>query len=172
MILVHGSHEKLSLVDEASASYDPDNFLLQACVSLMNQHISESMLSNTGPVAVVKRYLDRLEASDVEAIVALFTEDAQVVSPFLGRMSPRPFFDKVRDASGQSRIEVLDILLSAQGASRAMAYFVYHWQLRDGTEVRFDCVDVFDFDEQSRIQRMTIVYDTHPVRALVGDKYA
>lgn len=172
MILVHGSHEKLSLVDEAAASYDPANFLLQACVPLMNQYISESTLPDAGNVAVVKCYLDRLEASDVEAIVALFTEDAQVVSPFLGCMSPRPFFDKVRDASGQSRIEVLDILLSAQGASRAMAYFVYHWQLRDGTEVRFDCVDVFDFNEQGRIQRMTIVYDTHPVRALVGDKYA
>ncbi|TXD65624.1 nuclear transport factor 2 family protein, partial [Mitsuaria sp. TWR114] len=87
----------------------------------MNQHISVSTMPDTGHVAVVKRYLDRLEASDVEGIVALFTEDAQVVSPFLGCMSPRPFFDKVRDASGQSRIEVLDILLSAQGASRAMA---------------------------------------------------
>lgn len=172
MILVHGSHEKLSLVDEALASYHPANFLPQACVPLMNQHISESTLPDAGHVAVVERYLDRLETSDVEGIVALFTEDAQVVSPFLGRMSPRPFFEKVRDASAQSRIEVLDILLSAQGASRAMAYFVYHWQLRDGTEVRFDCVDVFDFNEQGRIQRMTIVYDTHPVRALVGDKYA
>ena len=127
-----------------------------------------------GPVQAqgVPRAVFRTTPSDVEGIVDLFTEDAQVVSPFLGHMSPRPFFDKVRDASGQSRIEVLDILLSAQGASRAMAYFVYHWQLRDGTEVRFDCVDVFDFNEQGRIQRMTIVYDTHPVRALVGDKYA
>ena len=172
MILVHGSHEKLSLVQGLLASYDPANFPLQACAVLMNQQISESTVPDAGHVAVIERYLDRLEASDVEGIVALFTEDAQVVSPFLGRMSPRPFFEKVRDASGQSRIEVLDILLSARGASRAMAYFVYHWQLRDGTEVRFDCVDVFDFNEQGRIQRMTIVYDTHPVRALVGDKYA
>jgi len=138
----------------------------------MNQHISESTASGAGYVAVIERYLTCLEASDVEGIVAQFAEDAQVVSPFLGRMSPRPFFEKVRDASGQSRIEVLDILLSARGAARAMAYFVYHWQLRDGTEVRFDCVDVFEFTDEGRIQRMTIVYDTHPVRALVGDKYA
>ena len=172
MILVHGSHEKLSLVQGVLASYDPANFSLQACAVLMNQQISESTVADAGHVAVIERYLDRLEASDVEGIVALFTEDAQVVSPFLGRMSPRPFFEKVREASGQSRIEVLDILLSARGAPRAMEYFVYHWQLRDGTEVRFDCVDVFDFNEQGRIQRMTIVYDTHPVRALVGDKYA
>lgn len=144
----------------------------EACAPVMNQHISESTASGAGYVAVIERYLTCLEASDVEGIVAQFAEDAQVVSPFLGRMSPRPFFEKVRDASGQSRIEVLDILLSARGAARAMAYFVYHWQLRDGTEVRFDCVDVFEFTDEGRIQRMTIVYDTHPVRALVGDKYA
>ena len=78
----------------------------------------------------------------------------------------------VRDASGQSRIETLDILVSAQGAARAVGYFIYHWQLKDGSMVHFGCADVFDFDPEGRIARMTIVYDTHPIRAEVGDKYA
>ena len=68
-----------------------------------------------------------------------------------------------------ARLEAGDVagmaaLLSADGR-------VYHWQLKDGTFVDFNCADVFDFDEQGRITCMTIVYDTHPVRAQVGNKY-
>jgi hypothetical protein len=104
-------------------------------------------------------------------MAALFSDDAQVFSPFLGWMRPQPFFTQVVGASGQSRIETLDILVSAQGAPRAIGYFIYHWQLKDGSVVHFHCADVFDFDAQGRIARMIIVYDTHPVRAEVGNKY-
>jgi hypothetical protein len=38
--------------------------------------------------------------------------------------------------------------------------------------VRFECVDVFEFDENAIIERMIIVYDTYPIRSTVGDKYA
>jgi hypothetical protein len=30
----------------------------------------------------------------------------------------------------------------------------------------------FEFDENGVIAKMTIVYDTHPIRGTVGDKYA
>jgi hypothetical protein len=62
--------------------------------------------------------------------------------------------------------------VSTTGAPRATGYFVYDWGLKDGSAVRFECVDVFDFDAQGRIERMMIVYDTHPIRSEVGDKYA
>lgn len=127
---------------------------------------------NSPYVDSVVQYLAHLERGDVDALSALFSANAQVFLPFLGWMSPHPFFTKVRDASGQSRIETLDILVSAQGAARAMGYFIYHWQLKDASMVHFGCADMFDFDPEGRIARMTIVYDTHPIRAEVGDKYA
>ncbi len=74
----------------------------------------------------IRRYLACLEASDVAGLTALFAPDAEVDSPFLGRMRPEPFFTKVRDASGQSRIETHDILVSAAGHARATGYFTYH----------------------------------------------
>lgn len=129
------------------------------------------LAASTSYAETIEQYLARLERGDVEAITALFSDDAQVFSPFLGWMSPRPFFEKVRDASGQSQIETIDILVSARNAPRAVGYFVYHWQLKDGGMVHFNCADIFDFDAQGRIACMTIVYDTHPVRAEVGNKY-
>ncbi|KVO02310.1 polyketide cyclase [Burkholderia ubonensis] len=120
----------------------------------------------------VDAYLKALERGDTAAICALFTPDARIFSPFLGWMEPGPFFEKVKSASGQSRITPIDICVSATGARRATGYFVYDWGLKDGSSVRFECVDVFEFDDSGLIERMVIVYDTHPVRSAVGDKYA
>jgi hypothetical protein len=45
--------------------------------------------------------------------------------------------------------------------------------LSDATVTRFTCVDVFEFRSGSScISSMQIVYDTHPLREQVGDKYA
>ncbi|KVT60982.1 polyketide cyclase [Burkholderia ubonensis] len=120
----------------------------------------------------VDAYLKALERGDTAAICALFTPDARIFSPFLGWMEPGPFFEKVESASGQSRITPIDICVSATGARRATGYFVYDWGLKDGSSVRFECIDVFEFDDSGLIERMVIVYDTHPVRSAVGDKYA
>lgn len=120
----------------------------------------------------VRTYLQALEQGDPTAICALFAPDARIFSPFLGWMQPEPFFAKVAAASGESRITLIDICVSTTGAPRATGYFVYDWGLKDGSAVRFECVDVFDFDAQGRIERMMIVYDTHPIRSEVGDKYA
>jgi hypothetical protein len=119
----------------------------------------------------VRTYLKELERGDVAAICALFTPDARIVSPFLGCIQPAPFFAKVSAASGQSRITPIDICVSATGAPRATGYFIYDWALKDGSSVRFECVDVFEFDVNGLIERMVIVYDTHPIRSTVGDKY-
>lgn len=81
-------------------------------------------------------------------------------------------FSKVAAASGESKITPIDICVSASGARRATGYFIYDWGLKDGSAARFECVDVFEFDTAGLIERMIIVYDTHPIRSTVGDKYA
>lgn len=120
----------------------------------------------------IRTYLQELDKGDMAAICSLFSPDAQVFSPFLGWMHPKPFFEKVSAASGQSKITLIDICVSATGAPRATGYFVYDWGLKDGSAVRFECVDVFEFDDEGFIERMKIVYDTYPIRSTVGDKYA
>nr|WP_218884261.1 nuclear transport factor 2 family protein [Burkholderia guangdongensis] len=120
----------------------------------------------------VRSYLKALERGDVAAICALFTPDARIFSPFLGWMQAAPFFAKVNEASGESTITPIDICVSTTGSRRATGYFIYDWVLKDGSAVRFECVDVFEFDANGLIERMKIVYDTYPIRSTVGDKYA
>lgn len=129
--------------------------------------------STEGMVAVVERYLRCLHEGRTAEIVTLFAPGGDVLSPFLGRVPAADFFPKLAESSTKSVITPHDILASAQGHRRVCGFFRYDWTLKDGTTVTFECADLFDFlPAEDRINRMTILYDTHPIRQQVGDKYA
>lgn len=131
------------------------------------------MDNNSPRLATVRRYLRCLHASDTEGLIACFAPEGYVVSPFLGTMKARPFFTKLAESSQQSVITPIDLFESTSHARpRVAAYFRYDWTLKDGKVVTFTCVDVFEFDAEALITTMNIVYDTHPIREEVGDKYA
>jgi hypothetical protein len=120
----------------------------------------------------VRKYLQALEASDADKAAALFTPNGWVQSPFLGRIPVRNYIAKVAAASSASDLTVHDVLVSAEGHMRAVAYYLYNWQLKDGSKVAFECADVFNFDpETGRIASVVLVYDTHLVRDVVENRY-
>jgi hypothetical protein len=120
----------------------------------------------------VRKYLLALEAGDPEKAASLFVPDGWVQSPFLGRLPVREYVAKVARASSGAKLTVYDVLVSAEGHLRAVAYYLYDWSLKDGSNVSFDCTDVFNFDPNSgRIQSIVLVYDTQPVRDVVENKY-
>lgn len=125
-------------------------------------------------VNAVKTYLTHLNASNTDGLIAAFEEDGIVQSPFSGEVRAKAFFPQLSAASNASVITLLDLFSSVQPnaqQTRVAAYFRYDWTLNDGKSVCFDCVDVFTFRKTSAlIQRMQIVYDTHPLRGMVGDK--
>ncbi len=120
----------------------------------------------------VHKYLAALEAGDPERAAALFVPQGWVQSPFLGKLPVRAYVAKVASASKGSRLTVHDVLVSAEGHLRAVAYYLYDWTLNDGSHVAFDCADVFNFDsETGKIESIVLVYDTQPVRGVVEHKY-
>jgi ketosteroid isomerase-like protein len=120
----------------------------------------------------VRKYLAALEAGDADKAAALFVKSGWVQSPFLGQLPVRDFVKKVASASSGAKLTVHDVLVSAEGHLRAVAYYLYDWSLKDGTRVSFDCADVFNFDEDTgHIKSIVLVYDTHPVRGVVEQKY-
>jgi hypothetical protein len=120
----------------------------------------------------VRKYLKALETSDADKAAALFTAEGWVQSPFLGRLPVRDYIAKVAAASSSSELTVYDVLVSAEGHTRAVAYYLYDWRLKDGSKVAFECADVFNFDPQTgHIASVVLVYDTHLVRDAVENKY-
>ena len=120
----------------------------------------------------VRKYLKALEAGDAEKASALCVPQGWVQSPFLGRLPVRDYVAKVAAASGRSELTVHDVLVSAEGHMRAVAYYLYDWRLKDGSRVSFECADVFNFDlDTGRIGSIVLVYDSHLVRDVVQNKY-
>lgn len=120
----------------------------------------------------VRKYLQALEASDADKAAALFTPNGWVQSPFLGRIPVRHYIAKVAAASSASELTVHDVLVSAEGHMRAVAYYLYDWRLKDGSRVAFECADVFNFDpDTGRIASVVLVYDSHLVRDVVENRY-
>ncbi|HEY4972249.1 MAG TPA: nuclear transport factor 2 family protein [Steroidobacteraceae bacterium] len=120
----------------------------------------------------VRKYLLALEAGDPDKAAALFVPEGWVQSPFLGRLPVRDYVARVARASSGAKLTVYDVLVSAEGNLRAVAYYLYDWSLKDGSNIAFDCADVFNFDpDTGRIQSIVLVYDTQPVRDVVENKY-
>jgi len=123
-------------------------------------------------IAVMRRYMAALHAADYPAIVALFAPGGRVVSPFLGEMEAGPFFERLGGASAKNVITPIDVFVSAGDTPRATAFFRYDWTVNDGTLISFDVMDLFEFEPGSdKVRRLSLIYDTHPIRATAGNKY-
>jgi hypothetical protein len=120
---------------------------------------------------MVRRYIDALGKGDARALTDLFTPGGEVVSPLVGRLPAGRFFAELDQLTEASELTLVDILVGAGRPRRLAAYFRYRWTLRSGPIVDFDCCDVFEFAQvgggEPRIELMTIIYDTAPVRELM-----
>jgi hypothetical protein len=123
-------------------------------------------------VDVLQIYMKALGESDYTTIKSLFTSDGKVLSPFLGEMAAGPFFDRLSEASSLNVITPIDIFLSTTGKHQAAAYFRYDWTLRNGTFITFKVMDLFTFEpDNNKVTYLDLIYDTHPIRSIVGNKY-
>ncbi|TFW00778.1 nuclear transport factor 2 family protein [Oxalobacteraceae bacterium OM1] len=110
-------------------------------------------------------YLAAMNAGDLQAVLALFEPDAQVVSPLYGTMPVDRFYADLFADTGRSETRFINRFESASHAPAVALQFHYRWTLKDGEIVEFDCVDVFALNaDRSRFAGLTIVYDTAPLR--------
>ena len=123
-------------------------------------------------IAILQTYMTALGQSDYATVKSLFAVDGKVRSPFLGEMVAGPFFDRLAEASAKNVIMPIDIFLSATEKNHATAYFQYDWTVRDGTLITFKVMDLFTFEPASnKVVYLDLIYDTHPIRMSVGNKY-
>jgi len=123
-------------------------------------------------VSVLQVYMTALGRSDYATIKSLFAHGGKVLSPFLGEMEAGPFFDQLGEASSLNVITPIDIFVSTAGKHQAAAYFQYDWTVRDGTLITFKVMDLFTFKPGSnKVKYLDLIYDTHPIRSTVGNKY-
>lgn len=108
--------------------------------------------------AVVHRYIAALNAADLDAIAALYAEDASVEDPIgspphLGRAAIRNFYA----ASLRCKLQVtLEGPIRAAANEAAFAFCVrLHWQ---GQDMEIRPIDIFRFNEAGEITSMRAIF--------------
>jgi len=111
----------------------------------------------------IKKYLSALEKSDYENLINLFVPNAIIHSPLYGEVEAEKFYEDLFKDTNKSVITLKDIFMNEDN-SKGAVNFLYDWTLFDGSPVSFDCVDIFKFTSDGKIQELTIIYDASQTR--------
>jgi len=115
--------------------------------------------------SIMLSYLDALHRGATEEIIALFAPDGIVESPLYGTVEASRFYREVDSDTSNSEPELKNLFLSHDDSASGAMQFLYRWTMKSRAIVAFNCIDVFEFEgEPPRIKKLTIVYDTYPVR--------
>lgn len=114
---------------------------------------------------LVTEYLAALGDGDAEGVLALFTEAGVVESPLYGTKPACEFYPALFADTADSTL-TLKGTMSGQREGRPLVsfWFDFDWVLSDGTLAPFSVVDVAELDDEGRIERLHIVYDTAVLR--------
>lgn len=115
----------------------------------------------------IQRYLRAVQQHDYGAVIACFADDAVVVHPIFGRQPAAGFFQTLFAKTSADKLTVKTIFHCSDNPATAAVLFFDEWRSADGTEFKNDIVLIFDFDQGDRIQNLTVVFDTFPVRGKV-----
>jgi ketosteroid isomerase-like protein len=99
-------------------------------------------------IEIVRRFNDALNAADVDAMMALVTEDTvfENTSPapdgerYSGKMRVRAFWEDFFRSSTSARIETEEIFALGD---RCVMLWTYHWEDNNGTAGHIRGVDVY-----------------------------
>jgi hypothetical protein len=114
-----------------------------------------------------KRYLSALNAGNLNGVLAAFAADATVVSPTLGTIDVRSYYQQFFAHTHRSIIKLLDVSDSPQSANdpaRLTLHFRYTWVPKKGQPVTFDSIKVFDLTpDAAKFTKLTIICDASPI---------
>ena len=114
--------------------------------------------------AVLQQYVEAISGDDVEAVVALFAEDAVVEDPVgsppqEGKSALRDFYQIAVDSVERMELEGNVRVRDSFGAAAMRAKI-------KGVDLAMETLDVMEFNEQGLIVRMTAYWgDTNMVEA-------
>lgn len=110
-------------------------------------------------------YLQALNEGNLDDVRSLFTEGAKVVSPLYGERPAYDFYADLFGDTSRSETTLLNVFGTSETSKSAALHFRYLWTLADGKQVSFECVDVFELNNDlDRFEKLTIIYDTAPLR--------
>ena len=116
---------------------------------------------------IAKEYIKHLENGNIDQVIALFDLNGIVDSPLYGIKRADEFYQELNSDTANSELSLLGIF-EENNSNKLALYFTYTWTLKNNQIVEFDVVDIIEFDNQNKISKLKIIYDTVMARKLVG----
>lgn len=115
---------------------------------------------------IAKEYINHLENGNIKQLLVLFNQGGMVDSPLYGIKKADEFYLELKNDTTNSELSLLGIFEDSVLNNLAL-YFTYKWTLKNNQTVEFDVVDIMEFDNQNKISKLKIIYDTVVARKLV-----
>ncbi len=122
----------------------------------------------TSHETVLRRYLEAIQQRDLAAILALFSPTATVSHPVLGQLSAAEFFPQLLAATASDHATDAVIFRAVDRRHTAALHFQDDWTTSDGSRFQNPILLIFDFDEGGLAERLTVLFDTWPMRQGLG----
>ena len=115
-------------------------------------------MPNADAKRIVADYLAALGDGDLEAVLALFADTGEVVSPLYGTLPAREFFTGLFAVTDKSTVKLQTVVAGIDSGSCIAAAFDYEWEMANGERVTFPVVATFRLDDTGKITHMVILY--------------
>jgi SnoaL-like domain len=126
------------------------------------------MMPSSDIQSTLDAYFDGINSERYGDVAALFAPAGELQAPgagvVRGRAAIENYFRAALSPYPQHRDEPTRILIADRDRA-ATVEIHYAGALASGFAIEFDAVDVFDFDDEGRITRLTSWYDSHEVRS-------
>jgi|GEM_PF-823103 len=113
---------------------------------------------------LIQSYCKALLENDLTAMLLLFSEQATVQSPLYPLMKASDFFRKLFQTTYRTKVKYKNVFSRSLLPGVIAAHLELAGGPKNGVLVEFEAVDIFELDANQKIQRLTIIYDTYPVR--------
>ncbi len=117
-------------------------------------------------ISIAKSYIKHLSNGDLEQLLSLFAENGRVISPVYGHKDYKEFYLQLFADTNNSDLSIKGIFEDATTGNIAL-HFNYQWTLKNDSHVNFEVVDILEFNDDNKIEVLTIIYDTVRSRELV-----
>jgi len=125
------------------------------------------------PRAVLDAYFDGINEERYDDVGALFAPDGALVAPGVTpRRGPAEIARYFTAALAPYPVHRDDPTRSVLAGATATVEIAFTGALASGAPMAFDAIDVFDFDADGRIARLSTWYDSHLVRGRLAEAQA
>jgi hypothetical protein len=111
------------------------------------------------------QYRKAVKKRDLEAVLAVFSPDALIVTPLKGSCDVRTYHEWLFATVERSTVKVINAFQAMNSEICLAVLADYEWLMHDGRVVNFSGMSVFDFSvDKMKIKKLSTFYDTSVVR--------